>query len=124
MHAAEKRWRYAPTNLNLAGYHRKNVTGRGSAAVLRNPVRQPLDYSALKGLGNILFFEGEVEAAQFFVEIAVECAAEDGVDYQAANKVWNRSGAGRLRTSMARSLESNQPASALWQNLPFLHCGP
>jgi hypothetical protein len=28
-------------------------------------------------LGNILFFEGEVEAAQFFVEKAFECAAED-----------------------------------------------
>jgi hypothetical protein len=44
----------------------------------------PIDYSALNGLGNILLFEGELHAAEFFVKRAVQCAATDGVIYQEA----------------------------------------
>jgi len=31
----------------------------------------PIDYSALNGLGNILFFQGELDAAEFFVSSAI-----------------------------------------------------
>jgi hypothetical protein len=100
MHAAEGRWRFDSTILNLAGYHRKNAyminhwqeycAGRfPKDALLEDAERfffdclfaNPTDYSALNGLGNVLLFEGELDAAEFFVEKAVEWAAADGVDY-------------------------------------------
>lgn len=103
MHAAEAQWRFDPTILNLAGYHRKNsymighwaeyCAGRfPKDALLPEAERfffdtlfvNPNDYSALNGAGNVLLFEGELEAAEFFVEKAVECAAADGVVYQEA----------------------------------------
>lgn len=103
MHAAEKRWRFDPTILNLAGYHRKNAymfkhwdeycAGRfpqdplldeGEHFFFVSLFGNPLDYSALNGLGNILFFKGELDAAAFFVGRAIECAAAAGVDYQDA----------------------------------------
>lgn len=103
MHAAEKRWRYDPTILNLAGYHRKNAymlkhwdaycAGRfpsdplleeGERLFLISLFGNPLDYSALNGLGNILYFKGELDAAAFFVERAIACAEEVGTDYEDA----------------------------------------
>ena len=44
----------------------------------------PVEFSALNGLGNILFLQGELLAAEFFVERAVECAKAAGVEYQGA----------------------------------------
>jgi hypothetical protein len=104
MHAAEKRWRYDPTILNLAGYHRKNsymlkhwdeyCAGRfPEDPVLFEAERRffdalfvnPLDFSALNGLGNILLFAGELDAAEFFVGKAVDCATNAGVVYPEAN---------------------------------------
>jgi hypothetical protein len=41
----------------------------------------PIDYSALNGLGNILLFQGELDAAEFFVSSAIKCAKKDGADY-------------------------------------------
>jgi len=32
----------------------------------------------LNGLGNILLFQGELEAAEFFVSSAINCAKTDG----------------------------------------------
>jgi hypothetical protein len=103
MHAAEAQWRFDPTILNLAGYHRKNGYMIGHWAeycagrfpkdpLLREAERfffdtlfvNPNDHSALNGAGNVLLFEGELESAEFFVEKAVECAAADGVDYREA----------------------------------------
>ena len=103
MRAAEKRWRFDSTILNLAGYHRKNAymfkhwdeycAGRFPADRLldraewffyRTLFVNPLDYSALNGLGNILLFEGELPAALFFVERAIEISQKAGVDYQDA----------------------------------------
>jgi tetratricopeptide (TPR) repeat protein len=103
MHAAEKRWRYDPTIQNLAGYHRKNAymfkhwdeycAGRfphdplleeGERFFLASLFGNPLDYSALNGLGNVLYFEGELDAAAFFVERAIACAEEADVDYEDA----------------------------------------
>jgi hypothetical protein len=34
----------------------------------------PIDYGALNGLGNILLFQGEFDAAEFFVSSAIKCA--------------------------------------------------
>jgi hypothetical protein len=46
----------------------------------------PIDYGALNGLGNILLFQGELDAAEFFVGSAIMCAKKDGADYwQAKN---------------------------------------
>jgi tetratricopeptide (TPR) repeat protein len=103
MHAAEQRWRYDPTILSLAGYHRKNgymlkhwdeynagrfpddpLLGEGRKFFLETLFVNPVDFSALNGLGNILFFQGELDAAEFFVEKAVECSAKAGVDYNEA----------------------------------------
>ena len=103
MHAAEKQWRFDASILNLAGYHRKNAymfkywdeycAGRFPAdPLLREAERfffetlfvNPTDISALNGLGNILLFEGELQAALFFVERAIEGARKAGFDYAEA----------------------------------------
>jgi hypothetical protein len=103
MRAAEAHWRYDPTILNLAGYHRKNaymlkhwdeycagrfprdpVLAEGEQRFLDTLFINPIDYSALNGVGNILLFEGELSAAEFFVGRAIAEAAKDGIDYQNA----------------------------------------
>ena len=103
MRAAEKHWPYDPMILNLAGYHHKNSymlkhweeysAGRfprdpelqeGERRFFETLFVNPIDYSALNGLGNILLFEGELLAAEFFVERAVQCAAKTGVVYDEA----------------------------------------
>ena len=103
MRPSEKRWRFDPTILNLAGYHRKNAymfrhwaeycAGRfppdpvllqGERFFFDTLFVNPTDYSALNGLGNILLFEGELEAAEFFVLRAIEWAERDGVRYDDA----------------------------------------
>jgi hypothetical protein len=103
MRAAERRWRFDPTILNLAGYHRKNaymfrhwaeycagrfppdpVLLKGERFFFDTLFVNPTDYSALNGLGNILLFEGELEAAEFFVRRAIEWAERDGVRYDEA----------------------------------------
>jgi hypothetical protein len=105
MHAAEFRWKFDPMILSLAGYHRKNAymikhwqeyaAGRfpkdplleeGRSRFFETLLINPIDYSALNGLGNILLFEGELDAAAFFVSSAIKCAKKDGADYwQAKN---------------------------------------
>ena len=62
----------------------------------------PIDYNALNGLGNILLFQGELDAAEFFVSSAIKCAKNDGVDYWQAkgdlkliqSRMGNRNAAG------------------------------
>ena len=105
MREAELRWKFDPTILSLAGYHRKNgymvkhwqeySAGRfpkdpllteGRSRFIETLLINPIDYSALNGLGNILLFEGELDAAEFFVSSAIKCAQKDGVNYwQAKN---------------------------------------
>lgn len=103
MRAAEARWRYDPTILNLAGCHRKNaymlkhwdeycagrfprdpVLADGERRFLDTLFINPIDYGALNGVGNILLFEGELSAAEFFVGRAIAEAAKDGIDYKEA----------------------------------------
>jgi TIR domain len=100
MRAAELRWKVDPMILSLAGYHRKNAymirhwqeycAGRfprdtlleeGRSRFFETLLINPIDYSALNGLGNILLFQGEIDAAEFFVGSAINCAKKDGVDY-------------------------------------------
>jgi len=100
MRAAELRWKVDPMILSLAGYHRKNAymikhwqeycAGRfprdtlleeGRSRFFETLLINPIDYSALNGLGNILLFQGELDAAEFFVNSAINCAKKDGVDY-------------------------------------------
>jgi hypothetical protein len=52
--------------------------------VFPEPVKNPLDYNALNGLGNIFLFQGELNAAEFFVNNAIKCAKEKGVNYREA----------------------------------------
>jgi hypothetical protein len=100
MRAAELRWTVDPMILSLAGYHRKNAymikdwqeysAGRfpkdplleqGRSRFFETLLINPIDYSALNGLGNILLFQGELDAAEFFVSSAIKCAKKDGADY-------------------------------------------
>jgi len=105
MVTAETTWPYDPTILNLAAYHRKNsymITHWAEYCASRFPTDplldhararffetlliNPLEYSALNGLGNIFLFQGELDAAHFFVSTAIRCAENDGVEYwQAKN---------------------------------------
>jgi tetratricopeptide (TPR) repeat protein len=107
MHTAEKRWRHDPTMLNLAGYHRKNAymykhwdeycAGRfpqdslldeGERCFLVSLFGNPTDYGALNGLGNILYSKGELDAAMFFMERAIACAEEAGLDMKMPDTIW------------------------------------
>ena len=100
MRAAELRWKFDPMILSLAGYHKKNTymikhwqeysAGRfpkdtllqeGRSRFFETLLINPLDYNALNGLGNILLFQGELDAAEFFVSSAINCAKKDGIDY-------------------------------------------
>ena len=84
MRAAELRWKVDPMILSLAGYHRKNAymikhweeysAGRfpkdtlldeGRSRFFETLLINPIDYGALNGLGNILLFQGELDAAEF-----------------------------------------------------------
>jgi len=103
MKAAERRWRFQARILNLAGYHRKNaymlrhwpeiqayrppndpLLLRSERWFFESLFADPLDYEALNGLGSILYFEREYEAAEFFIRRALDLANQAGVDYPAA----------------------------------------
>ena len=103
MRAAEKRWRLEAMILNLAGYHRKNayMLKHWPAIMAGRPPRDPLldlaeryfyeslfvdpnDYSALNGLGSILFYERALDAAEFFIRRALLLAKRARVNYPAA----------------------------------------
>jgi len=94
---------YDPMILNLAGYQCKNdymfahwdqiQAGRAP----RDPLLvqgerhffdalcvDPSDPSALNGLGSILFFERELDAAEFFQRRAIEIGRRSGGNYEAA----------------------------------------
>lgn len=103
MKAAEKKWRLEAMILNLAGYHRKNaymvkhwlaimagrppkdrLLDRSERYFYESLFADPYDYSALNGLGSILFYERDLDAAEFFIRRALYLAEKAGVDYPAA----------------------------------------
>jgi hypothetical protein len=103
MKRAEKRWPLEAMILNLAGYHRKNaymlyhwpailagrppkdrLLERAERRFFESLFVDPYDYSALNGLGSILFYEREFDAAEFFIRRALLLAEKSGVDYPAA----------------------------------------
>jgi len=94
-----EKWQMHPMILNLAGYHYKNAymvehwhaiqSGRPPKdALLQRAERcfieallaNPVDDSALNGLGNILFFERELDAAEFYTRRAIFYCERRGVD--------------------------------------------
>ena len=62
---------------------RRSIGGKPKL-VFPEPVKNPLDHNALNGLGNIFLFQGELNAAEFFVNNAIKCAKEKGVKYREA----------------------------------------
>ncbi len=104
MRKALRKWPLEAMILNLAGYHHKNafMVKQWPAIVAGRPPQQdpllaraercfydslfadPFDYSALNGLGSILFYERDLDAAEFFIRRAIDLAAKAGVTYPAA----------------------------------------
>lgn len=100
---AEKTWPLDATVLNLGGYHRKNAYMVKHWATIeagrppKDPVLvqaerfffdtlfvNPIDFSALNGLGNVLYFERDFEAAEFFTRRAIDHAERAGIVYAEA----------------------------------------
>jgi tetratricopeptide (TPR) repeat protein len=100
MTVAEKAFPFEPMILSLAGYHRKNAyIAKHWDAIMggqapKDPLLEdaerlffkvlcfkPLDPSALNGLGSILIYERELDAAEFYVRRAIELS---GGHYPAA----------------------------------------
>lgn len=103
MKVLEERWPLDATVLNLAGYQRKNAyrlnysaeidAGRPPADPLLERAERfffdtlfadPTDYSALNGLGSVLIYGREYNAAEFFIRRAIHYAERDGVQYAEA----------------------------------------
>ena len=91
--------------LNLSGYQYKNnytvkhwekiqvgrapkdsVLLRGERYFFNTLCVNPEDESAINGLGSILFYERELQAAAFFQRRAIELAKKSGGNYQAAEQ--------------------------------------
>jgi hypothetical protein len=98
MERAQTRWSLDPMIVNLGGYHLKNAylvehwdaiqAGRAPKGPLLDRAERrffetlsicPTDPSALNGLGNILFFERDLDAAEFFHLTAIAAAHERGM---------------------------------------------
>jgi hypothetical protein len=103
MRPVEKRWRLDATVLNLAGYHRKNaytlkhweaiqagrppkdrLLERAERFFFETLFVKPTNYEALNGLGSILIYERDLNAAAFFIRRAIHYAGQDEVDYAEA----------------------------------------
>lgn len=100
---AKKMWPLEPMVLNLAGYHDKNaymlkhwaaiqagrppkdrLLVRAERWFIQALFGNPNDYSALNGLGSILIFERDLDAAEFFIRRAIALGKQDGTDYASA----------------------------------------
>jgi len=103
LRVARKKWPKDPMLLNLAGYNEKNnytlkhweaiQGGRPPKNRLLEKAERyffealfvnPNDYSALNGLGSILIYSRDLDAARFFIRRAIVLAKRDGLDYSAA----------------------------------------
>jgi hypothetical protein len=95
----DEKWQIHPMILNLAGYHFKNaymlehwyaiqsgrppkddLLQRSERYFIEALLANPVDDSALNGLGNILFFERELDAAEFYTRRAIAYGERKGVD--------------------------------------------
>jgi hypothetical protein len=100
---AEKQWRLDPMIINLHGYHCKNaymlnhwdairagrppkdpVLAEGESYFFQALYVNPKDLSAINGLGSILFYELELDAAEFFIRKAIDLAKQQKMSYTAA----------------------------------------
>lgn len=103
MAAAAKAWPLERMVLDLAGYQHKNAymlkhwaaiqAGRPPDDVLLERAErrffealfvEPNDCSALNGLGSILMFRRDLDAAEFFIRRAIEQGRQQGLDYAEA----------------------------------------
>jgi hypothetical protein len=95
-----------PMILNLSGYQCKNdymfahwdeiqagltpkddpVLRRGEWNFFKALCLNPIDASAVNGLGSILILEHELDAAEFFVRRAIDLMKAEGGDYEAAEQ--------------------------------------
>ena len=102
---AVRTWPLEQMVLNLSGYHHKNAymlkhwaaiqAGRPPKDRLLERAERfffealfvnPNDYSALNGLGSILVFERDLDAAEFFIRQAIALAGQHGIDYSEAKQ--------------------------------------
>jgi TIR domain len=106
MQDARERWPLDPMIVNLDGYHLKNAymlahwdaiqAGRAPRDPLLDQAEwrffetlsiDPTDPSALNGLGSILLFERDLQAAEFFIKAAIRAAKRQGMaSYPAAEQ--------------------------------------
>jgi hypothetical protein len=104
MKHAQALWPLDPMIVNLDGYHQKNAymvkywdaiqAGRAPRDPLLDEAERrffetlfidPNDPSPLNGLGSVLFFERELDAAEFFIRAALAAAKKQGMaSYPAA----------------------------------------
>ena len=102
---AVRTWPLEQMVLNLSGYHHKNayMLKHWAAIQAARPPKDPLlaraegfffkalfvnpnDYSALNGLGSILIFERDFDAAEFFIRQAIALAGQHRIDYAEAKQ--------------------------------------
>ncbi len=106
MDDALESWPLDPVVVSLAGFHLKNAymvghwgeiqAGRGpkndpllarsEGRFLETLAIDPTDPSALNGLGNILFYRRDLEAAEFFILAAIAAAKRQGYPYPEAEQ--------------------------------------
>jgi tetratricopeptide (TPR) repeat protein len=103
--SAERRFAQDADILGLAGYHLKNAyqIKHWDAIQARQAPADPLladaearfwealkyrpnDASALNGLGNTLYFRGDLDAAEFYVQRSIERARQEGYSYPYAEE--------------------------------------
>jgi hypothetical protein len=105
MKQAEQAWQYERMIHVLGGYHRKNAymvkhwAAMQAGVEVKDPLLEeaercffealfvdPLEVSAINGLGSILILERELDAAEFFVRRAIALSEREGVNYSAARQ--------------------------------------
>ena len=106
MREARERWPLDPMIVNLDGYHLKNAymvqhwdaiqAGRSPRDPLLDQAERrffetlfvdPTDPSAINGLGSILMFQRDLDAAEFFIRAAIRAAKKWGMEtYPAAEQ--------------------------------------
>ena len=103
--AALKSWPLDPMLVNLTGYHLKNaymikfwdaiqawraprdpLLDASEKRFLETLALDPTGYEALNGLGNIMFFKRDLDAAEFFHRAAIAEAARRNIAYHEAEQ--------------------------------------